>query len=108
MKQETPKEEPNFYEKLVEYFKNTPREKILEDWNKTAECDNIGPTVEEFLSNTEETLKTPIIIVRDDDKELFIRLSNGMYRTQWGILNNSISKTPLESFNKSEFTFYYE
>lgn len=49
-----PKEEPNFYEKLVEYFKNTPREKVLEDWNKTAECDNIGPTVEEFLGNTEE------------------------------------------------------
>jgi hypothetical protein len=52
-----PKEEPNFYEKLVEYFKNTPREKVLEDWNKTAEFDNIGLTMEEFLDNTEETLE---------------------------------------------------
>ena len=56
----------------------------------------------------QETLKNPIIIVRNDDKEEFIHLSNGMYRTKWGILNNSISKTPLEAFDKTKFTFYYE
>ena len=56
----------------------------------------------------QETLSNPIIIVRNDDKEKFIHLSNGMYRTEWGILNNSISKTPLEAFDKSKFTFYYE
>ncbi len=57
----------------------------------------------------QETLKNyPIIIVRNDDKEEFIHLSNGFYRTKWGILNNSISKTPLESFDKTKFTFYYE
>lgn len=73
MKQETPKEEPNFYEKLVEYFKNTPREKILEDWNKTAECDNIGPTVEEFLGNAEETLEQAAIRLYPDN---IIKLGN--------------------------------
>ena len=41
--------ENNFFEELQEYFKNTPREKVLEDWSKTEEYDNIGPTVEEFL-----------------------------------------------------------
>jgi len=50
----------------------------------------------------------PVIIVRNDDKEEFIHLSNGMYRTKWGILHDSISSTPLESFDKSKFTFYYE
>lgn len=42
----------NFYEKLVEYFKNTPREKVLEDWEKSAHLDDIKPTVDEFLENT--------------------------------------------------------
>jgi hypothetical protein len=40
-----------------------------------------------------ETFEYPIIIIRNDDKEEFIHLSNGFYRTKWGILNNSISKT---------------
>jgi hypothetical protein len=56
----------------------------------------------------QETLSNPVIIVRNDDKEKFIHLSNGMYRTEWGILNNSISTTPLKAFDKSKFTFYYE
>jgi hypothetical protein len=70
---EETKKEPNFYEKLVEYFKNTPREKVLEDWNKTAECDNIGPTVEEFLGNTEETLEQAAIRLYPDN---IIKLGN--------------------------------
>ena len=73
IKQETLEEEPNFYEKLVEYFKNTPREKVLEDWNKTAECDNIGPTVEEFLGNKEETLEEAAIRLYPDN---IIKLGN--------------------------------
>jgi hypothetical protein len=52
------KQEPNFYEKLKEYFENTPREKVLEDWNKSAHLDNVGPTIDEFLENSnEERLK---------------------------------------------------
>jgi hypothetical protein len=55
----------------------------------------------------QETFKNhPVIIVRNDDKEEFIHLSNGMYRTKWGIINNSISTTPLEAFDKAKFTFY--
>lgn len=52
--QEEIKPEPNFYEKLKEYFETTPREKVLEDWNKSAHLDNIGPTVEEFVENSNE------------------------------------------------------
>jgi hypothetical protein len=50
---EEPKQELNFYEKLKEYFKTTPREKVLEDWNKSAHLDNVGPTVDEFIENSE-------------------------------------------------------
>ena len=60
------------------------------------------------MESKQETLSNPVIIVRNDDKEKFIHLSNGMYRTEWGILNNSISTTPLEAFDKEKFTFYYE
>ena len=42
----------NFFEELKKYFEVTPREKVLEDWAKSAEFDKVGPTVEEFLHNT--------------------------------------------------------
>jgi hypothetical protein len=55
-----PKQESNFYaalsfafsEKLKQYFEETPMEKVLEDWAKSVEYDNVGPTVNEFLDNT--------------------------------------------------------
>jgi len=49
-------EQDNFYEQLVKYFQNTPREKVLEDWAKSTEFDNVGLTVEEFLANKQETV----------------------------------------------------
>ena len=55
----------------------------------------------------EKKLEYPILIIRNDDKEEFIHLGEGLYRTKWGIVNNSIHKTPLEAFDKSKFTFYY-
>jgi hypothetical protein len=47
----------NFVEKLKKYFEETPREKVLEDWEKTKEFDNVRPTVEEFLQNTDDKIK---------------------------------------------------
>jgi len=49
-KQETLELDNNFYEKLKQYFEETPREKVLEDWVKSAEFDKIGPTVDDYLS----------------------------------------------------------
>ena len=68
-----PKQDSNFYkklkfsfsEKLKQYFEETPREKILEDWAKSAEFDNVGPTVDDFLNNTnkqEQTFKQKLVI----------------------------------------------
>lgn len=36
-------------EKLKEYFNNTPKEKVLEDWEKSKEWDDVGITVDEFI-----------------------------------------------------------
>lgn len=47
----------NFVEKLKKYFEETPRERALEDWEKTKEWDNVGITVEEFLQNTNDNIE---------------------------------------------------
>ena len=45
-------------ESLQEYFKNTPKEKVLEDWNEFQHLDEEGITVKEFLENQkQETLE---------------------------------------------------
>jgi hypothetical protein len=73
VKDKEPKQDSNFYkklkfsfsEKLKQYFEETPREKILEDWAKSAEFDNVGPTVDDFLNNTnkqEQTFKQKLVI----------------------------------------------
>jgi hypothetical protein len=46
--------ENDFYKDLVGYFNETPKEKIMEDWNKSKEYDNIGITVDEFLSTVKK------------------------------------------------------
>ena len=44
-------EEKTFLDKLNEYFKNTPIEKVKQDWNKSRNFDKIGLTVEQYLSS---------------------------------------------------------
>lgn len=52
--------ENDFYKDLVGYFNVTPKEKILEDWNKSKEYDKVGITVDEFLS----TLKKKVYQIK--------------------------------------------
>jgi hypothetical protein len=96
--QEEIKPEPNFYEKLKEYFENTPREKVLEDWNKSAEFDKVGPTVDEFIENSNKeifkNLKT--ISSKDIDPE-FVDIVNDNF---WGLIDDSSEKTIEEVANK--------
>ena len=47
----------NFFEELKKYFEITPQDKVLEDWAKSAEFDEIGPTVGEFLHTTQQYFK---------------------------------------------------
>jgi len=51
------KPEQKFLEDLKEYFKTTPKEKILEAWEESKEFDKVGPTVDEFLSYIKERYK---------------------------------------------------
>lgn len=44
----------NFFEELKKYFEVTPQKQVLEDWAKSAEFDEVGLTVEEFLDNTQQ------------------------------------------------------
>ena len=46
----------DFTKKLEKYFNETPKKKILEDWNKSKEWDKIGVDVNYFIENTK--LKT--------------------------------------------------
>ena len=65
------------YESLQEYFKNTSKEKVLEDWNEFQHLDNEGITVKEFLENnwqqermySEEDLLNFGAFVRIEDKK---------------------------------------
>ena len=40
----------NLLEELKQYFENTPREQILEDWERTKEYEGVGHTADEFLT----------------------------------------------------------
>ena len=70
-------ENKTIYESLQEYLKNTPKEKVLKDWNEFQHLDNEGITVKEFLENnwqqeqiyTEEDLLNFGAFVRIEDKK---------------------------------------
>lgn len=63
--------------KIKEYFKNTPAEQMLEDWNKTAEFDKIKPTADEYLNSvkkySEEEVKKLIKIIEWYDEASDVR-----------------------------------
>ena len=44
------------YKSLQEYFKNTPKEKVLEHWNEFQHLDEEGITVKEFLENQKQEI----------------------------------------------------
>jgi hypothetical protein len=58
--------ESDLISKLKEYLKNTPREEVLKDWNKSSECDSVGQTIEEYLEyingwiSVEDSLPEPL------------------------------------------------
>jgi len=68
--QEEPKQGNNFYEELKHYFETTPREKVLKDWDESAELDKIGPTVEEFLGMIQETIEEAADLWATDTKNV--------------------------------------
>jgi hypothetical protein len=51
----------DFTKDLEKYFKETSKEQLLKDWEKSKEFDRIGPTVDEYLKAKE--------IINDYEKE---------------------------------------
>lgn len=43
--------------KLEEYFKETPHDKVLEEWEASKELDNVGPTLDEFTKASGITIE---------------------------------------------------
>ena len=44
----------NMLQELEKYFKETPREQILKEWEETEEFDKVGITVDDFLKMQEQ------------------------------------------------------
>jgi hypothetical protein len=63
----------NFFEELKKYFESTPKDKILSDWEKTKDFDNIGLTVDEFININK------IRMERFEIKEEHLKLLNRSY-----------------------------
>jgi len=57
-------------EDLIKYFKETPREQILKDWEDSKELDKIGIPVLEYIS------KIDFLDTKIDDCDLSIRTKN--------------------------------
>jgi hypothetical protein len=118
--QEEPKQSSNFYEDLKKHFENTPKDKLLEEWEKSAESDKVGPTVEEFLNNSkQETLEEAARIWNEsfDEYDEFVKKHNTNIQNsfiagaQWQ-QERSYSKKDLISFAffyfKEEFNSVFE
>ena len=47
----------NLLEDLKKYFRDTPDEQIQKDWSESEKYDEIGPSVEEFIKETQSFFK---------------------------------------------------
>lgn len=48
-KEENMGSKPNLFQRLKEYFDNTPRDVLEKEWNELSHLNEIGPTVDEYL-----------------------------------------------------------
>ncbi len=95
----------NFFEELKKYFEVTPRDKVLEDWAKSAEFDDVGPTVESFYS--EEHLG--VCFIKDKLKNLIYNFPQMKVSYVFDVLSNShiIEVLPSEEFKRNvEYSKY--
>ena len=45
---------PTMLESLEDYFKNTPKEKILSDWKKTEKYNDVGPLAKDYIDEVKK------------------------------------------------------
>jgi len=75
----------DFTEDLKNYFENTPRAKVLEDWAKTEAFDKVGPTMDELLKTTINYFKIksedPIVGCEINKNDFGLKFSSGFFFT---------------------------
>ena len=92
----------NFFEELKKYFELTLRGEVLEDWAKSAEFDEVGPTVEAFIHNTnqyypihsEEPLPVSLVGISEYDPKFtsgFLLSNKINYYAKSSIFNHHLS-----------------
>lgn len=77
----------NLVEELRKYFEGNSKEKILQDWSKSLDFDNIGSTVSEFLEVTEK------YSVQTYDPDVLIKYTSNVINPKYTsgfLLNNKI------------------
>ena len=79
------------YESLQEYLKNTPKEKVIEDWNEFQHLDKEGITVKEFLENQKQT----------DEKGRPLTYWGGLEENKQETLEEISERIVLETFNET-------
>ena len=72
-------------EDLIKYFKETPREQILKDWEESKEYDKIGIPVLEYIS------KIDFLDTKIDDCDLSIRTKNTCRMNDFKVIRDLIA-----------------
>lgn len=68
----------NLVENLKKYFETTSREQVLKDWEETIEFDQVGSTMDDFLSQTSVYYK-----IKLDDPIIGCNLTNNNFNPEF-------------------------
>jgi hypothetical protein len=103
------KTKDNFVEKLEKYFKETPRNKVLEDWGKTKKYDTVGPTIKEFLQNTGENKSVEEQRNYDSLKDVYKVEEKSLSLYHYLLVNNEFNRNKLfHQLTKEELITEYK
>lgn len=96
----------SFLEELKTYFKTTPRETILKDWDETKEFDSIGLPMDDFLETTNHlyrtTFKPPIDNVDYSriNNKFSPKFSSGFFFTKFKICKKQLFQLKIISLTR--------
>ncbi len=99
----------NFVEELKKYFKEIPRDKVLEDWNKTKKYDTVGPTIKEFLQNINENKSMEEQRNYDSLKDVYKIEEKSLSLYHYLLANNEFNRNKLfHRLTKKELIIEYK
>lgn len=80
-------------EELKEYFKNTPREKVLSDWAKSQGDDQVGPTLNDYLESSKKLSEQELDFEFEQAERFFGHgspNSGHLIRTKKGVIGRTL------------------